>query len=47
LIGAVVGGAYGAETCLVVATIGFLIQALVILASPVRQLATQPEMIAQ
>jgi predicted MFS family arabinose efflux permease len=44
LIGAVIGGAYGAETCLVVATIGFLIQAVVILASPVRHLATQPEM---
>ena len=46
LIGAVVGGAYGAETCLVVATIGFLIQALVILSSPVRHLTTQPEMAA-
>ena len=46
LIGAVVGGIYGAEACLVVATIGFFIQAVVILASPVRRLACQPEMIA-
>ena len=43
LIGAFVGGFYGAETCLVVAAIGFLIQALIILASPVLRLARQPE----
>jgi predicted MFS family arabinose efflux permease len=43
-IGAFVGGIYGAETCLVVAAIGFLLQALVILASPVPRLARQPEM---
>jgi predicted MFS family arabinose efflux permease len=42
-IGAVVGGIYGAETCLVVAAIFFLIQALVILLSPVPALAQQPE----
>jgi hypothetical protein len=42
-IGAVVGGIYGAETCLVVAAIFFLIQALVILLSPVPSLARQPE----
>lgn len=34
-LGAVIGGLFGAETCLVVAAIGFLIQAWVILASPV------------
>jgi predicted MFS family arabinose efflux permease len=43
LIGAVVGGLYGAETCLVVAAIGFLIQAVVIVASPVLRLDRQPE----
>src|SRR5260221_14592302 len=42
-IGAVIGGIYGAETCLVVAAIGFLTQALVILMSPVPALAQQPE----
>ncbi len=45
-IGALVGGLYGAETCLVVAAIGFVIQALVILLSPVPSLARQPESIA-
>ncbi len=43
-IGALVGGLYGAETCLIVAAIGFFIQALVILASPVVRLAHQPVM---
>jgi predicted MFS family arabinose efflux permease len=38
-IGAFVGGYYGAEACLVVAGIGFLIQAVVILTSPVIRLA--------
>lgn len=42
-IGAFVGGAYGAETCLVVATLGFFVQALVILCSPVPRLARLPE----
>jgi predicted MFS family arabinose efflux permease len=42
-IGAFVGGLYGAETCLVVAALGFLVQALVILTSPVLRLARQPE----
>jgi len=46
LIGAAVGGLYGAETCLIVAALGFFIQAVVILASPVRGLAHQPEMVA-
>ncbi len=45
LIGAVVGGLYGAETCLVVAALGFLVQAVVIVASPVLRLARQPEMV--
>ena len=45
LIGAVVGGLYGAETCLLVAALGFLVQAVVIVASPVLRLARQPEMV--
>jgi predicted MFS family arabinose efflux permease len=43
-LGALVGGVYGAETCLVVATIGFLVQAIVIVASPVRHLVEQPRL---
>jgi predicted MFS family arabinose efflux permease len=46
LIGAAIGSTYGPETCLVVAAVGFFVQALVILASPVRRLAEQPEMLA-
>ena len=42
-IGAWVGGRYGVETCLVVAALGFLIQALVILTSPVVRLPRRPE----
>jgi predicted MFS family arabinose efflux permease len=41
-IGALVGGLYGAELCLVVACVGFLIQAATILASPVVRLARAP-----
>jgi len=41
-IGAFVGGAYGAETCLLVPVLGFLIQALVIARSPVPRLARVP-----
>jgi hypothetical protein len=37
-IGALVGGLFGAEVCLFVAAIGFLVQALVILISPVPRL---------
>jgi predicted MFS family arabinose efflux permease len=44
-VGALVGGLYGAETGLVVAAAGFLIQAVVILASPVRRLAPHSEMV--
>jgi hypothetical protein len=36
----------GAEACVVVATLGFLVQALVILGSPVRGLRRQPETVA-
>jgi predicted MFS family arabinose efflux permease len=43
-IGGFVGGLYGAETALVVAAAGFLVQAVVILLSPVRRLARQPAM---
>jgi hypothetical protein len=43
-LGALVGGLYGAETCLVLAALGFLVQALVILTSPVRAVAQQPAM---
>jgi hypothetical protein len=39
-----VGGFFGAEACLFVAAIGFLVQALVILISPVPRL--QPEIAA-
>ncbi|GGF17585.1 MFS transporter [Aliidongia dinghuensis] len=42
-IGAAIGGGYGAETCLLVAVLGFMVQALVILASPVARLAFLPE----
>ena len=45
-LGAFVGAFYGAEICLVVAACGFLVQALVILTSPVICLARQPEMVA-
>ncbi len=43
-IGAGVGGLYGAETGLVVAAVGFLLQAVVILLSPVRHLARHSEL---
>ena len=45
-VGAPVGGLYGAETALVVATLGFLLQALLIVWSPVPRLDRQPEMVA-
>jgi predicted MFS family arabinose efflux permease len=41
-IGAAVGGLYGAEACLVMACVGFFIQAATILASPVVRLTRQP-----
>lgn len=43
-LGALVGGVYGAEACLIVAALGFLIQAVVIMTSPVLELAQQPAM---
>jgi hypothetical protein len=42
-LGAVIGGLYGAESCLIVAAIGFLAQAAVILLSPVVRLTEQPQ----
>jgi predicted MFS family arabinose efflux permease len=44
-LGAIVGGAYGAETCLVVAAAGFAVQAAVIVLSPAVRLVRQPEAI--
>jgi predicted MFS family arabinose efflux permease len=41
-IGAIVGGLFGAETCLVAAAIGFALQVAVIMVSPVRVLERQP-----
>jgi predicted MFS family arabinose efflux permease len=43
-VGALVGGLYGAEMCLVVAAVGFLIQAIIIVTSPVLGLDRQPSM---
>jgi predicted MFS family arabinose efflux permease len=45
LLGAVVGGLYGAETCLYLSAAIFGAQALVILLSPAVTLARQPEMV--
>jgi predicted MFS family arabinose efflux permease len=45
-VGALVGAAWGAEACLVIAAFGFLVQALTIVCSPVRRLERQPEMAA-
>ena len=44
-LGAIIGGLYGAETCLYLAAAIFGAQALVILMSPVVALARQPEMV--
>ena len=44
-LGAIVGGLYGAETCLYLAAIIFGAQALVILLSPAVSLARQPDMV--
>ena len=44
-LGAIVGGFYGAEVCLYLATAIFGAQALVILMSPAVALTQQPEMI--
>jgi predicted MFS family arabinose efflux permease len=44
-IGALVGAIYGAETCIVVAALGFLVQAALILTSPIPHLARQPDVV--
>jgi predicted MFS family arabinose efflux permease len=41
-VGALLGGLYGVETCLIVAVAGFLLQALVITVSPAVRLQQQP-----
>ena len=46
-LGAVVGGIYGAELCLVLAALMFAVQALVILLSPAVSLARQPDMVGE
>jgi len=46
LLGAVVGGLYGAETCLYLSAAIFGAQALLIWLSPAVMLARQPEMVA-
>jgi predicted MFS family arabinose efflux permease len=46
-LGAIVGGFYGAETCLYLAVAIFGAQALVILMSPAVSLARQPEMVGE
>ena len=43
-IGGFVGGLFGAEIAIVVAAVGFLVQAMVILASPVLRLVRQPRL---
>jgi hypothetical protein len=45
-IGALVGGRYSAEMALVVAAVAFLLQAAIILISPVFRLERQPDMAA-
>jgi predicted MFS family arabinose efflux permease len=46
-LGALVGGLYGAETCLYLAVAIFGVQALVILVSPAVGLARQPDMVGE
>ena len=46
-LGALVGGLYGAETCLYLAVAIFGAQALVILLSPAVSLARQPDMVGE
>jgi predicted MFS family arabinose efflux permease len=45
-LGALVGAGFGATPCIVLAALGFVVQALVILGSPVPRLATLPEPVA-
>jgi predicted MFS family arabinose efflux permease len=44
-LGAILGALYGAELCLIVAALGFAVQAAVILMSPVLKVERQPEMV--
>jgi predicted MFS family arabinose efflux permease len=46
-LGAIIGGLYGAETCLYLAALIFAAQALVILMSPAVALSRQPEMVGE
>jgi predicted MFS family arabinose efflux permease len=46
-LGALIGGLYGAEACIVAAALGFGLQAALILATPVVRLATQPRMVGE
>ena len=45
-LGALLGGVYGVEACLVAAVAGFLLQALIIAASPAVRLRSQPAALA-
>lgn len=45
-LGALLGGLYGVETCLIAAVAGFLLQALIIAASPAVRLQSQPAALA-
>ena len=45
--GAILGGVYGPEACIVVAAFGFLVQLLIILSSPVARLLTLPEPVTE
>ena len=45
-LGGLLGVSYGVETCLVVAAVGFFVQAVLIVASPVPALARQPLTVA-
>jgi predicted MFS family arabinose efflux permease len=45
-LGGLIGGIYGAEACMLAAAFGFLIQALVIMTSPVPRLIRQPGLAA-
>ena len=45
-LGGLLGASYGVETCLVVAAVGFFVQAVLIVASPVPALARQPLTVA-
>jgi predicted MFS family arabinose efflux permease len=44
-LGAFLGAVYGAEACLIVAALGFVLQAALIVASPVLTLERQPQMV--